>query len=164
MERKISNKIISIISPHWEAHVRRSLEKLKYLRPLFVYSRHYSAFLSVALEAFSHHRGHVFVLPEDFTASKGFTLSLGGYTLTAHSMSVFLLSVSFPYLGGVITFQVGRVTILEGYNNIWRVRGRFDRGVRRWEGGPNCGAISSYFSSTRDRTRHRSNRLVFWHV
>lgn len=68
------------------------------------------------------------VLPGDFTASKGFTLSLGGYTLRARSMSVFLLSVSFPYLGGVITFQVGRVTNLEGYNNIWRVRGRFDRG------------------------------------
>lgn len=71
----------------------------------------------------------MFLLPGDFTASKGFTLLLGGYTLTAHSMSVFLLSVSFPYLGGVITFQVGSVTKLEGYNSIWRVRGRFDRGV-----------------------------------
>lgn len=50
-------------------------------------------------------------------------------------MSVILLSVSFPYLGGVITFQVGRVTKLEGYNNIWRVRGRFDRGGGGWEGG-----------------------------
>lgn len=58
------------------------------------------------------------VLPGDFTASKGFTLSLGRYTLTAHSMSVFLLSVSFLRLGGVITFQVGRVTKLEGYKNI----------------------------------------------
>lgn len=113
----------------------------------------------------------MFLLPGGFTASKGFTLLLGGYTLTAHSMSVFLLSVSFPYLGGVITFQVGSVTKLEGYNSIWRVRGRFDRGglrrgVRRGRGerGPNCGAISSYFSSTRDRMRHRSNGLVFWHV
>lgn len=70
----------------------------------------------------------MFLLPGGFTASKGFTLLLGGYTLTAHSMSVFLLSVSFPYLGGVITFQVGSVTKLEGYNSIWRVRGRFDRG------------------------------------
>lgn len=70
----------------------------------------------------------MFVLPRDFTASEGFTLSLGGYTLTAHSMPVFLLSVSFPYpqtssasnelyeftLGGgsegVITLPVGRVT------------------------------------------------------
>ncbi len=75
----------------------------------------------------------MFLLPGGFTASKGFTLLLGGYTLTAHSMSVFLLSVSFPYLGGVITFQVGSVTKLEGYNSIWRVRGRFDRGVE--EGG-----------------------------
>lgn len=58
IERKISNKILSIFSPHWEARVRRSLEKLTYLRILFVYSRHSSAFLSVALEAFSHHRGH----------------------------------------------------------------------------------------------------------
>lgn len=79
----------------------------------------------------------MFVLPRDFTASKGFTLSLGGYTLTAHSMSVFLLSVSFPYpqtllasmdeldeftlgggLGGVITLPVGRVIKLEGIVNI----------------------------------------------
>lgn len=54
------------------------------------------------------------------------------YIDASFNVGISLIGV-FPYLGGVISFQVGSVTKLEGYNSIWRVRGRFDRGVE--EGG-----------------------------
>lgn len=55
------------------------------------------------------------VSPRDFTTVKGFTLSLGEYTLTAHSMSVFLFSVSFPCLHTLLASDDPMSSLLAGF-------------------------------------------------